>query len=613
MISYKCSPAKWLWGLIPLALPFLGAWVLNTPILVSKLGTSAEQTLKTNDFEDLSVKMTGRDAILSGHTEGQSAIDRAVKSLLTIKGVRRVDSNNIRIVKPVVLDLPTINRVSGNNNKPVISGTWPNTTANTLSVKAGKKTFVLGKDPQLSTDASGNWTLKLSDPIAEGAHDIVVSITDGKKAAAIDNTKGEVLIDTTPPAAPVAASAANATSAPLFKGTWVEKAGNKLKVVVAGKIFSLGRDKQLTSDGRGNWSLSLSQPLSEGNHAVLVETSDAAGNLARSTKPMIVSVKIPKPAQPTINKIASRIKTPTITGAWARQDESTLSVILAGKTYLLGKSSELSSDDKGNWALQLAKPLADGNYKLVTTVTNKAGKSSTVTLERAVIIDTTPPAQPTVTTIFTRNRTPVITGTWDSSDAVTLKVTVADQSYSSIKQGEIVINGDHWSLEPANPIADGTYDVVARVEDKLGNASSDGGKSELLIDGSSPATPTVRPLFGTNLRPIITGTWPQDGENTLSVTIDGKSYTPTKGGPLVSDDTGTGTGTWTLTLPEDLKPGSYDVQVKVADRLGNQSNDVSNGEVWIKSHTAQTNPAKACKKTGACKETGAGKESDRES
>ena len=95
--------------------------------------------------------------------------------------------------------------------------------------------------------------------------------------------------------------------------------------------------------------------------------------------------------------------------------------------------------------------------------------------------------------------------------------------------------------------------------------------------------PTVRPVFGTSKRPPIGGTWPEDGENSLSVTLDNKSYTLNKGqgassGILTSD----GKGNWKLQLTQDLKPGSYDVKVKVADRMGNQSNDVSNGEIWIK-------------------------------
>jgi len=675
MVSYKFRPGRWLWGLIPLVLPFLGAWFLNTPIMIAKIAKTAVQTLKTGGFDEVEVQMSGRDAVLSGKVDAKEAIDKAVASVLAIRGVRRVDANNIRVVKPVVLVLPTINPLTGNNNTPEISGTWPSKIAKTLSVQAGEKSYVLGKDPQLTSDSAGNWTLKLTAPLADGSHDIAVSITDGKKAAAADDSKGELSIDTTAPAAPSLASklstkntkpiisgtyahtetksltvmladkvyilgkdkalavdgkggwtltvpkalddgayevtvktadelgnfststtpaavtidttapkaptvisTTSVATTPVFKGTWVEETGNKLKVVVAGKVFALGRDKQLTSDGKGNWTLSLTRPLGAGNHSVLVETSDAFGNLARSAKPTIVSVNVAKPAEPTINKTVTRSTTPQITGSWSQDAKSTLSVVFSARSYVLGKDSELVADTSGKWTLQPTGQLVDGGYAVAATVTNEAGKSATTTLGEAVVVDTKPPPPPTVTTVLTRNRTPLITGSWDSSDAVSLNVQVAGQIFDNAIKGQIVINGDHWSVQPTKPIADGAYDVIATAGDLLGNTVIDLGSGELLIDGTSPQIPTVRPVFGTNLRPTITGTWQQDGKNTLSVTIAGQSYTPTDSGPLVSD----GKGNWKLSLTQDLKPGSYDVQVKVADRLGNQSNDVSNGEVWIK-------------------------------
>ena len=796
MISYKCKPGKWLWGIIPLALPFLGAWYLNSPIMVSKISKVAVQSLKSGGFEDLKLTMDGRDAVLGGQVESQKAIDQAVKSVLGIHGVRRVDAANIRIVKPVVLDLPTINPVTGNNNKPELTGTWPQGLANTLSVKLGQKTYVLGTDKELTSDGKGNWALKPASPLADGVHDIAVLITDSKKAFASDDSNNEVSIDTTAPeaptiagklvtkttqpiitgtwanndaqsltvvlgkkaytlgkdkalsvdgkgrwaltpaspladgvydlavksadkpgnvstttlfgaltidtsapqtgsvlvsqgsdprpvikgnwqnadanrlsvtvdgkkyslgkdknltsdaqgnwslalekplaagkhavtvtsadalgnessmtapgvvvidktapAAPVITSAINATTAPVFKGTWAEKAGNTLKVVIAGKIFALGRDKQLTSDGTGNWTLTLTQPLSDGKYAILAESSDAFGNLARSEKSAIVTVNTAKPDQPTVKSAITGAQKPQITGTWPQSDKNSLSVAFNGKTYVFGKDAQLTSDGKGNWTLRPVGPLiaagadsqSGGRYDVAVTVTDQAGKSSTINAAKAINVDATPPQSPTVTTVLTRERTPVITGSWDSSDSSDLTVSVGGQSFRKAHPGEIDINGDHWAVKPRTDLADGTYDVIASVADKFGNKATDAGKAELVIDATPPAIPTVRPVFGTSKRPPVGGVWPEDGLNSLSVTLDGKSYTPTKGGALSSD----GKGNWQLKLDDDLQPGSYDVKVKVADRLGNQSNDTSNGEIWVKAENIPepATPAKPAEPT----------------
>jgi len=784
MASYKCKPGKWVWGLIPLALPFLGAWFLNTPIMVGKLSQTAQESLKTAGFESVSVIMDGRDAVLAGQVSGKQAMDAAARSVAGVYGIRRVVVMDVKIVKPVVLELPTVIRTVGNNAQPEITGTWPEGVATTLAVKIGEKNYVLGTDPELSSDGKGTWKLKPSSPLVDGTHDIEVAVSDGKKAAAVDNSKNELAIDTkppaapsigtrlvtkqtrpaisgtwaakeakslvislagknytlgadgkadgalsadgkgnwtltppddlgdgvydvtvktadqfgnvsqatttgaltvdttgpetgsvmvsqgadptplvtgtwpgaagntlkvsidkktytlgkdkeltvdgkgnwalkpgrplapgkyavtvtsadalgnessmtspgvvvidnTPPAAPVVTSVVNATTAPVLKGTWAEKAGNTLKVVVAGKIFALGRDKQLTSDGNGNWTLSLNEPLSEGKFPILAESSDAFGNLVRNEEPAVVAVDTTRPDAPTIKKLSSRSRTPTITGTWPQSDENSLRVTLDGKTYEFGKDAQLSSDGKTNWSLTPSVLLADGSYDIVATVTDQAGNTSVAESKEAVIIDNTGPNAPTVTTVLTRDRTPLITGTWDSSDAVDLSVSVAGQSFSNARQGEIEINGDHWSVSPRAPIADGTYDVVAIVADKLGNRSKDLGVGELVIDGTSPTIPTVRPVFGTNKRPPVGGTWPEDGQNSLAVTIAGKSYSLSKSGPLKSD----GKGNWKLSLTQDLPVGTYDVKVKVADRLGNQSNDVSNGEIWIKAEKKPEAPA----------------------
>lgn len=960
MNSHSWRPKRWLWGLIPLALPFLGASFLSSPVMVKNIGTQASDSLRKAGFEELSVTMQGRDAYLAGSTASKAALEKAVQTVLAGKGVRIVDATAVKVVPPVVLDKPVVNPLATREVKPVLTGTWPEGVAKTLEVTLGGKSYLLGRDAALTSNGKGTWQLKLPTALKDGTYDVAVTITDGKKAAAIDQGKDELVIDSTPPPAPkivdgivtrnpkplvsgtydagqtdrlsvtfngseykpgtdspltvsgnnwslapvsalpdgtysviakaadkmgnvsqvVAANAvvvdttspqgatvyvvqgsdrqplvagkwdneegntlavtlagktyksgkgeaitidkdrkwsfkpekpledgkydvsvtttdklgnartvvapgaitvdttapseptvdgvANQLTKPQISGTFEEAAGHSLRVVVSGKVFALGRDKQLTSDGKGNWLLSLNQPLGEGKHAILAESSDKFSNLSRTKKPTIVVVDTTKPKPPTIGEVKSgpgrqkvigtwsnlpgetldvtaagqtyrlgrdpqltstatgewtlslskpladgsynvsvavadaagnvsqakkraailidttkpapanvsalltNSATPVLTGTWPEKDGNKLTVKVANQTYSQTTSGPLKTDGTGNWTLKLAKPLADGVYPVTTivtdpsgnaavttdsaalnidttapqparvtpvitrnpspqlsgtwggnkdekleisvagqsfssdiegqvkvvgknwqvrpttpvsqgswdvktSVTDKAGNATVQTANGALVIDTTPPPKPFVTTMLTRNPTPQITGSWKAAESDKLFVEIAGRKFSN-SSPELKIAGDNWTLSPQKPIADGTYDVVATAIDKAGNTAVDTGKNEVVIDTTSPPAPIVRPVFGTMHRPPIAGTWANDGQNTLSVSFNGKTYTLSKDGPLKTDDK----GNWTLKLDEDIKPGSYDVKVTVADQLGNVSHDASKGEIWIR-------------------------------
>ncbi|REH52377.1 gliding motility-associated-like protein [Tenacibaculum gallaicum] len=96
------------------------------------------------------------------------------------------------------------------------------------------------------------------------------------------------------------------------------------------------------------------------------------------------------------------------------------------------------------------------------------------------------PTAPTVVSQTTDDTTPVITGTADSEDTIT--VTVNGVTYTE-GDGNLVDNGDGtWSLStPAgNEIPEGTYDVSVTATDAVGNTSNDTTTDELIIDTTAP-------------------------------------------------------------------------------------------------------------------------------
>ncbi|MBT8444213.1 MAG: DUF4347 domain-containing protein, partial [Gammaproteobacteria bacterium] len=101
------------------------------------------------------------------------------------------------------------------------------------------------------------------------------------------------------------------------------------------------------------------------------------------------------------------------------------------------------------------------------------------------VVDTTPPATPTVTSQTTSDSTPTVGGTAEAGS--TVDVVINGVTYSTTATG-----GGAWSITvPAgDALADGTYDVAV--------TSTDATTDELVIDSAAPATPTVAALTTNN-------------------------------------------------------------------------------------------------------------------
>ena len=143
--------------------------------------------------------------------------------------------------------------------------------------------------------------------------------------------------------------------------------------------------------------------------------------------------------------------------------------------------------------------------------------------------------------------------------------------------GNLVDNGDGtWTLTVPTPIVEGIYDVTATITDGAGNLSTDPSSSELLIDTTLPVTPTVVPQLTSDTTPVISGTANAGPGETLTVTVDGVTYTVGDGNLVDNGD-----GTWDLTIPTPLAEGSFEVIATVTDAAGNASADTSTDELVI--------------------------------
>ena len=190
---------------------------------------------------------------------------------------------------------------------------------------------------------------------------------------------------------------------------------------------------------------------------------------------------------------------------------------------------------------------------------------------------------PTVVSQITNDTTPLVTGTATIATGEALSVSINGITYTA-GDGRLTLTGTNWSLQipSGNEILDGIYSVTATVKDALGNSSTDVSSGELIADTSGPAIPTVNSLNTNDSTPVLTGTAIVAIGETLTVEINGITYTVGDGKLTLSGSI------WSLQIisGSELSDGTYSVTATVIDAVGNRSTDQTNNELTIKTNKA---------------------------
>jgi hypothetical protein len=157
----------------------------------------------------------------------------------------------------------------------------------------------------------------------------------------------------------------------------------------------------------------------------------------------------------------------------------------------------------GSWSWTPPTPLNDGYYNVSFQSIDKAGNPSTPTL-RTLIIDTTPPAAPTLLNMYddqgditgsfdsgkmTDDRRPTLTGIAEKGVIVYLKE--GDTVIGSAKADE---NTGMWKIEPEIDLTDGQHDLVLVANETFAGKVREGEVSDEFIiiigkDGEVPVDP----------------------------------------------------------------------------------------------------------------------------
>ena len=323
---WKPRPGKWLlWAFPMVALPTLAAVWLNTSTLIREISARSTEQLLAIGANWAVPSFDGRDVTLGGDAPNQEAVDKALDALSGVYGVRTV-TNGARVVAPlpVTLVAPRIKSLTSNSAMPEITGAWQEGAAKTFSVTLAGKEYKFGTDAELSSDA-GAWTLKPTVALADGTYDVTAEVSDGVNPAIGTTKPTKLVIDTVAPSAPAITPVASGIQWPFtLNGTWDEDGATTLTAKLANQTWTLGKDEDLKSDGKGNWSFAPVVDLQPGTYDVTLEASDLAGNISKSVlaaaivipeQPAFPANPIPAPIPTLITPIEAIVAAPTLTSS----------------------------------------------------------------------------------------------------------------------------------------------------------------------------------------------------------------------------------------------------------------------------------------------------------
>ena len=263
-----------------------------------------------------------------------------------------------------------------------------------------------------------------------------------------------------------------------------------------------------------------------GKHHTVVNVP--ANSVVNDVAPTLTGAAIVKqpPLAPTVKSITPNSSSTALTGTWDSTSATKLTVTVGTKTYTLGTDAALTTPTPGNWSLDLTGanlPVGVTNVTVVNKDSSGASSQGTGTITLKVPVAPTVNAATVATTA---------TGTWDSTLATTLQVTVGGKTLTLNTDAALTSpSAGKWSLDLTGlGLTPGANTVTVVNKNDFG--STNGTGSITLVN---PAELTSIHTFLTNNN--LTATQTSTGLNYV-VTTPGTGALPTSGQTLLVNYTG---------------------------------------------------------------------------
>ena len=354
------------------------------------------------------------------------------------------------------------------------------------------------------------------------------------------------------------------------------EAGQTVTITFAGKTYTT------TVDANGDWTWTVPAAdlsgLKDGDASVQVTVTNVNGNAASSAQEFSVDTTAPTVTINTISSdnmlnAAEAAQDLTLSGTSTAEAGQTVTVTFNGNQY----TAQVQAD--GSWTLDVPAAdmagITDGSAAVTATVSDKAGNPASA--GSSVLVDTTVPqisfnivAGDDVVNIAEHGQALIVSGKVTGAQAGdVITVTLNGKDYTAMLDAS-----GCWSVGvPAadvGALVNGEQTISATLTDKAGNSTTATHEFDVSLTAPVVAINTLAiddvinaTEKGQDL--LVSGTSNQPDGTTITVTLNGISYTATTDA----------SGSWSITVPaanvSALGEASYVVTASVTDAAGNSA------------------------------------------
>ncbi|MFL4414922.1 Ig-like domain-containing protein [Citrobacter portucalensis] len=489
---------------------------------------------------------------------------------------------------------PISNGQISNESRPALSGTGEiGATITVLSDGQPIGTTIVG--------AGGSWSFTPSAALGNGQHTLTVTATDSAGNTSLPSGGFTYTVDTLAPTAPVITQVADdvgplignlnngqATNDPLPTLSGTAEANSMVKIYDNGALIG-----SAPVDGTGAWTFTPGTPLSNGNHALTVTATDAAGNVSPTSAGFNIVVDTVAPLAPTIIQAFDDVQPGTGTLSNGASTNDTRPVLSgsaeAGARVAIYDNGALlatvTATIDGTWEY-LTTTLGNGQHVFTAIATDAAGNVSPVSDGFTINVDTIAPSVPLLVSVvddiaggvfnaalsngqLTNDARPTLNGTAEAGSTVSI------YDGSTLLGTALVQSNNSWSFTPTTPLANGSHTFTVTATDAAGNTSGATAGFSVVVDTTAPTQPSISSIIddvGPNTGPIGSNQPTNDARPTLNGITEANARVDIyDNGSFVTSVTADGSGNWSYTPTTALAQGTHSFTITATDSAGNTS------------------------------------------